>query len=354
MNSDGICTACKGSGEEDVQSFAFAEEGGSEEVFIHCTSEWTLSSDADWVQCSRTSGKGNNAVTITIAKNPTTSLREGIITAACGKNKATLRVSQTGEPFRLSVEQTSVFISSSGSSQTFTISSNTNWTIRTADPWLTCSPMSGSGNATVTVSASAYKQGTRYSLLTISNSTGEVTAEVSVAQAESQEALTLLKRMFEKPLGIVDVNLKTASYYTILSECKKTYVVSDNKNITSFIIYNYDNSDNSSFKSFTYQGMTLSMFTYYYSSSKIVKDERSYGYIFHIDNSKPADEYKTIRNNIIQDFKYNMNVTMTEQSPDGSDIEEYEGTDADNRRYAIYVRGQGYRIDIYSYYLVYK
>ena len=251
------------------------------------------------------------------------------------------------------MEQTSVFISSSGSSQTFNISSNTSWTIRTADPWLTCSPMSGSGNATVTVSASAYKQGTRYSLLTVSNSTGEVTAEVSVAQAESQEALTLLKRMFEKPLGIVDVNLKTASYYTILSECKKTYVVSDNKNITSFIIYNFDNSDNPSFKSFTYQGMTLSMFTYYYYSSEYTKEDREYGYIFSIDKSKPADEYKTIRNNIIQDFKYNMNVTMTESANKYNYLELYEGYDADNREYVIIVSNQN-RIDIKSHYDVYK
>ena len=348
-NSDGKCAACKGSGEENTQSFVFTEDGGSKEVFIHCTSEWTLSADVDWVQFSRKSGKGNNAVTLTITKNPTTSVREGIITAACGKNKATIKVTQTGEPFRLSVETTSVFISSSGSSQTVKINSNTEWTIRTADPWLTCSPMSGSGNATITLSASAYTQGTRYSLLTISNSTGEVTAEVSVAQAESQETLTLLKRMFEKPLGIVDVDLKTATYYTILSECKKNYVVSDNKNVTAFIIYDFYNP---SLESFTYQGMALSMFDFYYSSSKYTKDDRTYGYIFQIDKSKPADEYKTIRNNIIQDFKYNMNVTMTEKNSGGE--EAYEGTDADNRRYVIYVRNQGYRIDIYAYYVVYK
>ena len=346
VNSDGICTACKGSGEENVQSFAFAEEGGSKEVFIHCTSEWTLSSDADWLQCSRTSGKGNNAVTITIAKNPTTSLREGIVTAACGKNKATLRVSQTGEPFRLSVEQTSVFISSSGSSQTFTISSNTNWTIRTADPWLTCSPMSGSGNATVTVSASAYTQGTRYSLLTITNNTGEVTAEVSVAQAESQEALTLLKRMLEKPLGIVDVDLKTASYYTIQNETEKVYKVSANKNVNAFIVYDFYNP---SLENFTYQGMTFSMFDYMsYRYNRYSKEERYITYVFCIDKSKPSDEYKTIRNNILQDFKYNLNVTLAEKDVSGN-LESFEGLDADNYKYNICVRDP-YRIDILANY----
>ena len=332
----------------NLQSLTCTESGGNVTVFVQCTAAWNVTADVDWITFSRSSGSGDNTMTVTIAANNTASERKGIITFAYGNAKTTVNVSQTGEDARLSVEPTSIFVNANGTGESIKISSNTSWTVKAADSWVSYSPSSGNGDATITVSASAYTAGTRYSSLTITDASGKISQEIPVAQAKSREELTLLKSMLEKPLGIVDVDLKTASYTTILDAVKKGYEVSANSSVNSFIVY-ATKYTNPSLMDFTYQGMTLSMFHYYsYRYNAYSKEERTVGYVFNIDKSKPSDEYEKCRDGILQDFKYNLNATLTKADSSGN-LEVYKGTDADNNNYSVVVRNT-YRIDIYAYY----
>ena len=193
----------------NLQSLTFNESGGDTKIFIHGTVQWNVSADIEWIKISSTNGSGNNTITVTADANNTASSRTGVITFTYGNSKTTVNVTQTGEAVRLNVEPSSIFVNANGTSESITISSNTSWSIKAADSWVTCSPSSGSGNATVTVSATPYSMGTRYSSLTITDMTGEVSHEISIAQASSREELAMLKNWLEKPMGVVNVNLKT-------------------------------------------------------------------------------------------------------------------------------------------------
>ena len=103
-------------------------------------------------------------------------------------NQVSFQIEET-----LTVTGSPVNIGSTANSQgTFSISSNTNWTITGNPSWLSLSSASGSGNATITVkalSANTSVTNTRETTLTIK--AGQKTATVKVVQAKDSEILTV-------------------------------------------------------------------------------------------------------------------------------------------------------------------
>ena len=82
----------------------------------------------------------------------------------------------------LSVQPLSVTLEADGTGQTINVSSNTTWTVRADDSWLTCSPSGGSGGANITIRASVNTGEERYTKLTFTDKTGRATADVRVTQ----------------------------------------------------------------------------------------------------------------------------------------------------------------------------
>lgn len=300
INSDGKCKDCTGTGKVNAQSLSFTDGSDNKRIFVHSTGDWQVSSDVEWLTFSRSSGSGDYTLTVTAAKNNSVSTRNGIITFTYGNSKTNVSVLQSGESANLSVDVSSVFVSSSGSGATINITSNTSWTVKAADSWVTCTPSNGTGNASVSVSASAYN-GTRYSKLTVADTSGELSFEISVAQAESVNALTALRNWLEKPMGIVDVNMKTSSYQTIKSVIEKSYKIKAYSD--DFSVYASENPD---LGSLTYQGLQFETA----QIGKLSNGRKFVLYSFKIDKSKASNNYKSYLNNIIEDFKYNLNISL--------------------------------------------
>jgi len=85
----------------------------------------------------------------------------------------------------LSVSPTALNFAAESEQQTFTITSNTNWTVVSDASWATVSPASGSGNATITVTAATNTEYvSRTATVTISG-TGVTAQTVSITQAAS-------------------------------------------------------------------------------------------------------------------------------------------------------------------------
>lgn len=300
INSDGKCKDCTGTGKVSAQSLSFTDGSDNKRIFVHSTGDWQVSSDVEWLTFSRSSGSGDYTLTITAAKNNSVSTRSGIITFTYGDSKTNVSVLQSGESANLSVDASSVFVSSSGSGATINITSNTSWTVKAADSWVTCTPSNGTGNASVSVGASAYN-GTRYSKLTVADTSGELSFEISVAQAESVNALTALRSWLEKPMGIVDVNMKTSSYQTIKSVIGRSYKINESSDY--FMVYASENPD---LGSLTYQGLQFTAA----QIGKLPSGRKNVIYSFKIDKSTALNNYKSYLNNIIEDFKYNLNISL--------------------------------------------
>lgn len=310
----GVCHICEGTGERDLKSHNFDADGEELTVFIHCASEWYAQTEADWIQLSQSYGAGNCTLTITVPENPSIERREGVINFISGNSTITVEVGQFAQAIKLDVEPSTIYVQCYGSGEDIHVESNTSWTITAADPWITCSPSSGNGNATIKVSASGYYEGTRYTTLTFTDASGEITKEVVAAQALYRGAEKQLKNMFEKPFGTVEVNLPTASYWDIKSAIEKTYKTGSVYSSTiyqsySFSTYRYDNS---SLDDWTYMGLQLYSLEVGYNVSDYSSTPTtvSVEYSFHVDKDKLTTDYKNYLNNILQDFKYNLGITL--------------------------------------------
>lgn len=82
----------------------------------------------------------------------------------------------------LSVSPTSIIFDENTIRTKIMVTSNTDWTIKSADSWARCSVQSGSGSLEVIVIADGTTTKDRYSILTISDMTGTKTATVSITQ----------------------------------------------------------------------------------------------------------------------------------------------------------------------------
>ncbi len=114
-------------------------------------STWTIVSSQTWLTVNPNSGSGNSTITVTGSEN-TGAARTATVTISGGGLNASVVVTQAAAKF-LTVSQTALNIPNTAGSNTFTITSNTAWSISDNASWLTVSPTSGSNNSTITVSA---------------------------------------------------------------------------------------------------------------------------------------------------------------------------------------------------------
>jgi hypothetical protein len=124
---------------------------GSTTFTITSNTTWTVSDNAAWLTVSPVSGSNNGTITayFTQNTNPANRVATITITGAGITNPETVTVTQSS-PKNLSISPRERKVSSTSGSTTFTLTSNTNWTVSDNVSWLAVSPASGSSNSTLT------------------------------------------------------------------------------------------------------------------------------------------------------------------------------------------------------------
>lgn len=112
---------------------------------------WTLTDNQPW--CTATSsGTGNGTINATYTANTTTSPRIVEISVnVSGLPAVVVSLTQAPGPPGLSVTPALRTVPVTAGSTTFSVTSNTDWTASSDQPWCTCTP-SGTGNGTITAS----------------------------------------------------------------------------------------------------------------------------------------------------------------------------------------------------------
>ena len=153
---------------------------------------WTASSNqSSWVKFSYDingtkktpyTGTGYGSIWVHVDANPTSSSRTATITVKAGTASKTLTITQ--DAGTLTVNKTSISLGyrNTTNSASFNITSNTDWVITKTGSWLSVSKTSGTGNASITISAGKYTTGTRNATITIKTPTGGITRTISVSQ----------------------------------------------------------------------------------------------------------------------------------------------------------------------------
>jgi hypothetical protein len=88
----------------------------------------------------------------------------------------------------LTVNPTSLSVAAAGEAQTFTIASNTAWTVTSSESWCSPGTTTGSNDAVITVTAAANTGSQRTATITVQTTDNAVTRTVTVTQAGANVA----------------------------------------------------------------------------------------------------------------------------------------------------------------------
>lgn len=159
--------------------------GGSVEVTVKSSADWTAACADGWCSLQPASGKSGTAkIMVNVAANSTAAERQTAINVTAGNRMASAKISQHAKP-ELLLSVTSLAFGAAKGAQTVVMKSNVGWSAASDAEWCSLSPASGkAGTIAVTVSAERNASGTeRQATITI-NADGE-TATVSVTQSAS-------------------------------------------------------------------------------------------------------------------------------------------------------------------------
>jgi len=170
-----------------------AAEGSTATFDVISNVSWSVVSDQTWLMVNASTGSGNGTVTLTSEENPTTKERTAVVTvSAPGVSSQTITVTQAAGEATLSVSPSTMDVAAlNGSTESFNVTSNVNWTAVSNQSWLTVNPASGTGNGTVNVTTTANSLATaRTATVTVSGS-GVSSQTVTVTQAAGAATLTV-------------------------------------------------------------------------------------------------------------------------------------------------------------------
>jgi hypothetical protein len=170
---------------ESIQLEACPSSPANVTILCSGTGRWTASSSASWLTVTAGANfDGSEYVTLQAENNPYESDRTAVITITSSDNtslKKIINVTQIKHTLDLSASSLS-FEAYPGSTKTVTLTTSGPWTI-SADSWVTVSPSSGTGNATVSVSVPVNSETSpRSATLTVKCANTTLQKSISVSQ----------------------------------------------------------------------------------------------------------------------------------------------------------------------------
>ncbi len=139
-------------------SLNVGSDSGQASFNVSSNTNWNASKTASWFWLSPENGTGNGTVQVNYQENTSTSSRSATITvSANGVANRTVTITQAGampSPF-LSTNLTNLNYDAPGGSRAINVSSNISWTASDNSSWLIITPVSGSNNGSITVTAQA-------------------------------------------------------------------------------------------------------------------------------------------------------------------------------------------------------
>lgn len=134
----------------------FAYTGETNTIAVSTEDGWTVTFEDDWLALSQTEGQGNAEISVTVDENPLYTDRASVVLfTTTGGVQAVLTISQEAapDPHFLEVSPLEIEFGKEGGEREITIGCDTYWEFDMYCPWLSLSQMTGTGNATVLLTA---------------------------------------------------------------------------------------------------------------------------------------------------------------------------------------------------------
>jgi len=175
---------------------------------------WTVGESVGWLSVSPTSGSGDGTLTVTYDENTTSSERIGTISVSGDGITRNVTITQVGVAI-LTVDPSNRDVGYAAGQTTFDVNSNISWTVSESVDWLSSSPISGSGDGTLTVT---FDENTTTSqrIGTISVSGDGITRNVTVTQAGAAANLTVVppNREVGDEAGLTSFDVSSNIFWT--------------------------------------------------------------------------------------------------------------------------------------------
>lgn len=138
----------------DPIMLSFGYEGGTKTINVSCEGSWTVETSEEWISASPASGNGNGQVEVTVTESNVLEQRfatVNFVSTVGSTTVAHVKQDAAPDPHYLTVDPAEFNIGKEGGSRTISIGCDVEWQIEVELDWATVSPMSGSGDATVTL-----------------------------------------------------------------------------------------------------------------------------------------------------------------------------------------------------------
>ena len=170
----------------DANSIQVKNSKSTELLSISASGNWSASVDQPWIKLSKLTGIGSGSITVEADMNQTTSSRSANITIQANDIPApqiVVVIQAAGEPILNVSRVQATFAAPDATVDTLKIVSNTSWTVSDNQTWLTVTPSSGTGNATISLKAEITSGlSIRQATLSITASGANLTKTVSIFQ----------------------------------------------------------------------------------------------------------------------------------------------------------------------------
>jgi len=180
-------------------SLYFTYSGGFDSLIITSSVFWNLSCDQLWLSISPNPGTGNRTIIFKVEENSTLTTRTAMVTVSIeGAPSQTISITQAAGAATLSLSTNTLSIGAiEGSQASVEVTSNTTWTARSDQAWLTINPTSGNDNGTLTFTAQANPTITSREAMVSVSASGVSSQTISITQAAGA-GLGLISELKEK------------------------------------------------------------------------------------------------------------------------------------------------------------
>ncbi|MFR9507833.1 MAG: BACON domain-containing protein, partial [Rikenellaceae bacterium] len=124
---------------------------GSFTVDLAANTDWTISGVTTWITLSPTSGSGNQTLSLSYTANSLTTDRVATITISSDYLEQELTITQAAFVPILTLSKSEERVSVDAGSLTFSVTSNTYWSVSNLPSWVTISTENGTGNKSITL-----------------------------------------------------------------------------------------------------------------------------------------------------------------------------------------------------------
>lgn len=158
---------------------------GNTSFSISSNTTWAVSEDASWLTVSPVSGEGDGLIIASYASNNSDE-RVAIITISgegVSNQQVTVTQEETPPPF-ININPNNQSVDNGTGSVSYSIVSNTSWTIVEEEDWLSISPDSGSGNGTISVNYNSNNGDLRIGEIFATNGS-DISTSATLTQSET-------------------------------------------------------------------------------------------------------------------------------------------------------------------------